>query len=155
MKVLAFLQNQWFKEPDRIREIYARHPDKRNHFIAQFLFMGCLSGRRLKTALGQELCDRIIWEEASPEIGGKSGARFQADHDHIKRAIIKHDPDVILVFGEVARPTVETIAAELKREYGFLIPILVGPHPAARKNPMPALLAIARRLQSPGSASRA
>lgn len=147
MTILAFLQNSWFKNPEKAREVFARHPEMRNKLIAQFLFMGCLTGKRLQSAFGEDLCDRIIWEEASANIGDKSGARFQADHDHIKRAIIKHDPDLILAFGEVARVEVEVVADELERGYGFSIPVLRAPHPAARKNPMPALKEVARKVK--------
>lgn len=147
MTILAFLQNSWFKDPEKAKEVFARHPELRNDLIARFLFAGCLTGRRLMTAFGEELCDRIIWEEASANIGDKSSARFQADHDHIKRAIIKHDPNVILAFGQVASTEVEVVAEGLKREYGISIPVMTAPHPAARKNPMSALREVAERLK--------
>jgi hypothetical protein len=102
MKILAIMQNQWFKNPEEVRRLYERRPDKRNHFIGIFLFMECTSGRRLQKALGEELCSRIIWEEASPEIGGRSASNFGADPVHIQNAVKTHRPDLIICFGKVS-----------------------------------------------------
>lgn len=85
MVILAILQNQWFRNPAKAREIYERNPELRNKLIAGFLFSGCLTGRRLQSAFG-DLCDSIIWEESSPEIGGFSVSKFTHDPEHIKSA---------------------------------------------------------------------
>jgi len=146
MKVLAFLQNQWFKDPKGVKAIYARYPDKRNVFIARFLFMGCLTGKRLQKAFGAEVCNSIIWEEASPEVGGTSDSVFKADLAHIEAAILKHNPQVILCLGKIACDAVKAVVEKLQHDQGVLIPTIYGPHPAARTNPMPALLAIAEQL---------
>lgn len=101
--VLALMQNQWFKDPERIRKLYERSPSPRHLLIQRFLFAGCLSGKRLQTAFGTDLCRRIIWEEASPEIGGHSSSRFKPDAEHIANALRKHRPNVVVLFGAVAR----------------------------------------------------
>lgn len=147
MKILAILQNAWFKDPDGVREIFARHPDRRNDLIARFLFMGCLTGRRLKAAFGAELCGAISWEEAHPEIGTHSGSRFGFDTRHICQAIQMHEPDVVLALGKVAGDgllAAEALLSVGDRRREFIV--IFGPHPAARQDPMPALLEIALRL---------
>jgi hypothetical protein len=144
--VLAFLQNQWFKDPKGVKAIYERNPDKRNVFIARFLFMGCLTGKRLQKAFGAEVCNSIIWEEASPEVGGTSDSAFKADLVHIEAAILKHNPQVILCFGKIANDAVKTVVKKIHLEKGFLTPVLYGPHPAARHNTLPELCAIAAEL---------
>src|SRR5262245_3366222 len=101
MTILAILQNQWLKDPEAVQQIYDRHLDRRNCLIAMYLFMGCLTGRRLQEAFG-ELCEDIVWEEASPKVGGSSASKFPADPQHIAGAIEKHRPDMILCFGAIA-----------------------------------------------------
>jgi hypothetical protein len=127
MKILAFLQNQWFKRPEVVRDIYRRNPDKYEALVARFLFMGCKTGRMLRTAFGVEMCDRIIWCEASPQIGGESSSVFPADPDHIQRLLVKHNPKVVIALG--------TIAANAIRNMPLLtlkFDIIIGPHPTAR-----------------------
>lgn len=146
MRILAFLQNQWFKDPDRVRAMYEERPDLRNTYIRYFLFMGCLTGRRLSTALGDEICqEHIIWEEVSPEIGGHSASKFPADLKHIESAILKHQPDIILAFGKIAYDAVGL--SVLPKVRGKTMTVIYGPHPAARNNPMPRLNEIGRELK--------
>jgi hypothetical protein len=151
--ILAFLQNQWFRDPDGVRRIYERHPEARNDLIKRFLFMGCLTGRRLQAAFGVDFCSKIVWEEASPEVGGHSSSAFKADHHHIRTAIVRHMPPeddlhyVVLAFGKIAGDAVETVMDNLGCEKGPTIRTYYGPHPAARQNPMPALKSMAERLK--------
>ena len=140
MKILAILQNQWFKEPARIKRLLERRPKMRNQLIGRFLFAGCPTGRRLQTAFGKELCNQIIWEEASPEIGGFSRSVFPADHAHIAAAIAKHQPEVIIGLGKVAE------GALLAMKLDPSIQVLYGPHPAT-PNAIPALKALAGMLK--------
>lgn len=104
MKVVAFLQNQWFKNPAAARSTYEKwtRSRPRHELNAYFLFAGCKTGRILRNAFGN-LCNDIIWEEASPKIGGQSGASFKPDPKHIANVIREHKPDVILTFGKPAR----------------------------------------------------
>lgn len=132
MTILAFLQNQWFHSPERMKKLLATHyQNDRELFTRTFLFWEslhgmCLTGRRLQNAFGAELCDQIIWEEASPEICGKASVCPPADAGHMGAVIAKNQPEVIMTFGNVAgtgllgipRPTVHLI--------------MHGPHPAAR-----------------------
>jgi hypothetical protein len=124
MKILAILQNQWFKDPEKVRAIYARHPDLRNEFIRRFLFMGCPTGRHILRAFGEDLCRRIVWEEASPEIGGKPSSLFRADREHVQQAIARHGPDVVVAFGREAEQAVTAVWNGL---------VVICPHPTARQ----------------------
>lgn len=126
MKILAFLQNQWFRDPEAARAAFARHPDRRNDLIRLYLFMGCLTGKRLRQVFG-DLCEEIIWEECSTEIGGKSSTAFPPDLNHMRAAIAKHAPRVVLVFGSLAQGATSTIFREFPG-----LQFIYGPHPASR-----------------------
>ena len=131
MKIVAFLQNQWFRDPERIRQMFADRPDHRLQLIKRFLFRS-FTGVRLRGAFGPELCDQIIWEEASPEIGGESGSVFPPDPEHMLRIIEEHAPGIILTFGRVAADGM--LAANRLATERRDIRLIAGPHPAARAN---------------------
>lgn len=124
MRIVAFLQNQWFKDPEGVKRMFAEHPDRRERYISAFLFMGCLTGKRLQSVFGEDLCDGIVWEEASREVGGKSRSLFAADRQHMMAVIQKHKPTVILCFGKIAAEGVKSLPDDT--------PVIYGPHPAAR-----------------------
>lgn len=150
MKILAILQNQWFKDPEGIKQMYEENPERRNRYIQAFLFMGCLTGKRLQKAFGEELCDLIIWEEASPKIAGHASASFPPDPEHICKALLQHRPGIVLTFGKIATEGV-LAASKLDAWQNHLEPInfqlLSGPHPAARTDPMPRLREMAERVK--------
>ena len=126
-KILAVMQNQWFKDPDRMRAILARGLAKglkRHDFIARTLFMGCRTGLVLKQVFGVDLCRRIIWEEASPEIGDFASASFPADSVHLQKILEDINPDVVLAFGRIAT---DGLAPLVPPEM-----LIIGPHPVAR-----------------------
>lgn len=126
--ILAFLQNQWFKNPARMKhQLETTFNGDRPKFISFWLFYSCLTGKRLKKAFGEELCDQIIWEEISPEMGGQSNSSFPPDLMHISAVIEKHKPTIILAFGKLACGAVGTMPTS---DMGPTI--LFGPHPAAR-----------------------
>lgn len=149
-RILCILQNQWFKDPEGIKRIFERWPQKRNYLISTYLFMGCLTGKRLRSAFGEQLCDEIIWEEASPEIGGVSSAKFPADPKHIADAIIKHQPAMVVALGSIAASGVMAAMSEIAkvRDGRFQFQLITGPHPAARQDPMPRLREIAQELRT-------
>lgn len=89
MKILAIMQNQWFRDPAAVEKVLARHPGKRNEFIKRFLFAGCLSGKRLRETFG-DLCDAIVWEEASRNMANHSAGAYAADLAHIQASIDEH-----------------------------------------------------------------
>jgi hypothetical protein len=125
-KVVAFLQCQWFKNPEHVRRIYAAHAgdmDRRASLNARFLFYKSPTGKRLMDAFGG-LCDSIVWEEVSPQIAGESSGCFPADLDHMMKVLMHHKPDIVLAFGRLAR--------EAMASYGYEFELICGPHPAAR-----------------------
>lgn len=127
-KIVAFLQNAWFKNPERMKAIYARHgvtPEDRAHLNAIYLFFGCLTGRRLRAAFGEQACDRIVWENASAEMAGRSSDAFKADPAHMARVLEHFKPRAVLVFGTIARKG-------LMQTTCWKGELIVGPHPAAR-----------------------
>lgn len=124
MKIVAFLQNMYFRDPERTRAMFAEHPERRERYISAFLFMGCLTGKRLQSVFGEELCDAIIWEEVSPEIGGHASSKFSADIAHLTRVLDKHKPTAVLAFGKIAGDALRSMAC------GWAV--IYGPHPAAR-----------------------
>lgn len=131
MKIVAFLQCQWFRDPNAVRAIYARRGsnlDKRAKLNARFLFRESLTGRRLTEAFGSR-CRAIIWEEVSTQIGGGSSAVFPADLEHMCAVLNHHRPSVVLAFGKIAADAMRRIECDgADRPYAAI----AGPHPAAR-----------------------
>lgn len=137
MKIVAFLQNQWFNDPDGARRLFEKPRDGmapealRERLIASFLFMGCLTGRRLRTAFGEGWTEQIIWEEVSREIGGKSSSAFPADLHHICDVLDRHRPTHVLAFGRIASDALKQhFSGFVFQNYSF--DLITGPHPAAR-----------------------
>lgn len=123
MKVLAIMQNQWFLDPEAIKRIFERRPTMRRQLIARFLFAGCRSGRVLQSVFGDRI-NKIVWEEASPQIGGESSACFPADPEHLRAVLGDVKPDVVLAFGRIASEGLRTLVSPAK--------LIVGPHPTSR-----------------------
>lgn len=126
--ILAFLQNQWFKKPNEVRAVFERHAGKRNELVKRFLFNGCKSGKVLQEALGRELCEQIIWEESSKEITGYASGVVKPDPQHMLDAIKQHNPDIILVFGAIARHGI----TQVQKMFPLSLPIYFAPHPTSR-----------------------
>lgn len=89
--------------------------------ISRMVFAGCKSGRVLKSVFG-DWCEKMVWEEASPEIGGHASAKYDADLNHMRTVIVDVNPLVIIGFGVIACRGLE----ELNQDY------IRAPHPAAR-----------------------
>lgn len=121
------MQCQWFKNAERARHIYARHEgnwDRIATLNKTYLFMGCKTGRVLKSALGEDLCEEIEWMEASPEIGDRPSAKFPPDLEHIRAILAHFEPNLVICFGKVAAEGVKQVFS------GEMIEV---PHPAARQ----------------------
>ncbi len=139
--IVAFLQNSWYRKPETARRILARYEkngDDRSDFVRDFLFLncenggGCTTGKNLLKAFGDELCDLIIWEEISPEIGGKSSAKFPPDSAHIRRVLEKWKPGLVVCFGQVAGEGLWDALRSLPADDYAIGNTLYAPHPAAR-----------------------
>jgi hypothetical protein len=126
MRIVAFMQNLWVRDPERVLYLIARHGENyRRRLIAYALFAGCASGRRLKATFGDELCRRITWEEASREITGNPEACPPADPVHIANALKHYKPDIVICFGHIAGDAVEPL---------WRGKLIGAPHPAARQH---------------------
>lgn len=122
--VLAFLQNSWVNDVERCEKILAGlSRTEQRKITTTWLFMGCLTGRRLQHAFGSFLVDEIVWENASPRLAGQSSGCFHPDPEHIRAVLEEVKPSVVLVFGKVAEKGV------LPLWKGRTI---IGPHPTAR-----------------------
>lgn len=86
--------------------------------------MGCRTGQVLKSVFGETLCRRIIWEEASPEIGNHPTSAFPADVVHLNIVLEEINPDLVLAFGRIATDALEALVPKTI--------LITGPHPTAR-----------------------
>lgn len=124
MVILAFMQNMWVRDPIRVKRCIEQFGEGyRRRLIHYALFAGCLSGRRLQSAFGKEVCDQIKWEEASREITGYANAAPPADPAHIAAVLSQFNPDVVLCFGRIAGDAVPAL---------YTGRMILAPHPAAR-----------------------
>lgn len=104
---------------------------------ARFLFAGSLTGRRLKAALG-DLCEAIIWEEASATTSNQSSACPPADPRHIIKVVKYHKPDIVITFGAIATngllATMGNWQAIDSTSASMEFKVFACCHPAARKD---------------------
>ena len=109
MKVVAFLQNLWVKDPPRVKLMLeqAEARGQRECMLKVLLFHGGKTGQVLTEYLGAEWCNRIVWEESTRDIGGWPGSVFPVDRMHIEGVLIKHSPQVVIAFG---RPAARAVA---------------------------------------------
>ena len=82
--IVAFMQNMWVKDPVKVQAMIDRHPDKWNWYVKAFLFSGCITGRRIKQAFGEELANSIIYEECTKEIADNPKTICKPDLKHIE-----------------------------------------------------------------------
>lgn len=135
-KVLAFLQNQWFPNPESAQAMFDRYKGTpfRNELVARFLFYKCPTGRRLKSVFGDQWCKRIVWDEASTRVAGRADGFFPADPAHMLAAVQMHRPQVVLAFGRIAvngcLQMMQLSVGRLNNGDGF--DLITGPHPTAR-----------------------
>lgn len=121
---VAFLQNMWCRDPEMVRDGVARWGNRYwRRATYQFLFAGCVTGRRLKKAFGP-LIDQIEWEEATREIAGDSKTICLPQPEHIRAVLEELKPRVVLTFGNVAGDAVAAI---------WTGPLIRVRHPAARQ----------------------
>lgn len=133
--IVAFLQNLWIPEPGNkiIKNLIDTSYDEqyRRSVIRDVLFSGGFTGRRLKSAFGDDLCSQIIWEEASREIAGNASVFYPPDLDHIRKVLNDLQPTIVIAFGRSSAWALNSVWQ------GRLICL---PHPAARQaNVMPLL----------------
>lgn len=147
--IMFLLQCQWFRDPDRARQVLATYvtfegeEEGWNRFVRDMLFMGCLTGRRIREAFGDVLCEdacgygetpvTTVFEETSREMGGRSGAAFPPDPDHLTASLRLHRPDIVVAFGRVASEALALpeVKAEMEAQPQTIDVVHTG-HPAGR-----------------------
>lgn len=123
---VAFLQNAYFKDPERVRKSIEKFGDEyRSRLLTYALFAGCVTGRRIKSAFGQEAIDKIIWEESTREIAGDTKTIFPPDAGHIASVLLRYNPTMVITFGKIAYAAVKPLVNGRS--------LLQLPHPAARQ----------------------
>lgn len=141
LKILAFMQNMWVKDPAKVQKSLDRWKDKPefwNNMVKTLLFAGCLTGRNIKKAFGQDLALSIIWDETTKEIADNPKYVPKADLEHMRNTILRVRPDVIITFGKNAESALEKIILNKNVFYHIRIPkhIFHAPHPAyVTRNP--------------------
>jgi len=133
-KIVAFLQNQYFNDvasAKRTLDYYIEHGKDSSDFVRDMLFFGCQTGRRLRAAFGEEFCyENIVWENASPLMGSKPSDKFPPDLEHIWRILVKHKPDIVILFGGEAAAGFYRAIQEPAWDCGYKV--FSCPHPAHR-----------------------
>ena len=107
MKILVFLQNMWVKNPDRVKKILDKNPELWNSLCKDFLFMGCITGKRIQNAFG-ELIEFMIFDETTKEIADSPKTIYKPDYMHIMNSVKLNKPNIILTFGNIAFDAVKT-----------------------------------------------
>lgn len=142
--ILGLLQNQWVREPGRVKAALDRRSPEQGRKLLSLLLFQSHSGKRLKAAFG-EWTQRIIWENASSVIGSQSTANPAPDLDHVRRMLAEIKPAIVLAFGKRAATAMAHVTYD-----GVLI---CGPHPAVRdKNVMAKLAVVYWKLRQATSA---
>lgn len=98
MKVVAFLQNPWFKPdtPNYIIAKYRDEPDYRRRVLAL-----SMTGRRLMTAYGDKFSE-IHWDNANPLHGSYSSKLFREDIGHMVKALGIARPTAVVTYSKTA-----------------------------------------------------
>lgn len=135
--ILAFLQNAYTRDEETARQLEAMFADpnlvgRMQYMRKQGLFEGQnYTGLLIKRIFGEQVCDAIWWENASPRWGWLSKHKFPADLDHIRKLVEEHRPSVVLTFGKPASEALTDLKQQLDSPLKFTT-LISGPHPAAR-----------------------
>lgn len=139
-RVLAFVPNRPFLDPDTLTRIYAAHTrdgrdlDRRAGLNRAYLFFDDITGRRLRAAFGERWSHAIAWEWVNPGVAAKDGPVLHADPQHMACVIRHHAPAVVLAFGPAAGSGL-LAASKLVEDADGRVPFysIVGPDPADRR----------------------
>lgn len=122
MKILAMLQNPWFK-PGTRQEVIDRFRD--DEAFMRRLLLRSKTGKRIVASVGEHLT-MMQFCDASPIHGFTSNSCNKADIDHIKQQIERHNPDIVICFGRIAGDGVDCLNGVYQ--------IIKTPHPARCSN---------------------
>lgn len=137
MKIVAFLQCLWVKQPERVAAMLDDHEKRypkmgRERMLERLLFIGGRTGQVLTDGLGDEWCSAIVWEESTRKIAGHSSGSFPPDLVHMRAVLDKHQPDVVITFGKVAYNGIDRLFKKQLERYGAFPIWIEAPHPVAR-----------------------
>jgi hypothetical protein len=142
MVIVAFLQNMWVRDAARLRSMIERHgEDYRREMCRRLLFAGCVTGTRLRAALGS-FCDEIIWDECTRDIADNPRDILPPQREHIRTVIEFEKPSIVLAFGKVAASAVFEHGHDVVK-FDFLTAM----HPAARNGAMESFNALRFELE--------
>lgn len=129
MKILAYLQNPWFKPgtSSLLIKKYKTDPE----FHRRVLYLSA-TGRALHRAFGPELYMKIIWENANPRHGEERTAHFPADIAHMSGVLATHGPDIIICFGGEAKSGMEKMVGGREPDRCGSAKVFYAAHPMAR-----------------------
>lgn len=122
MKILAFLQNPWFRPGTSQRHI--RMYAENQSFHRKVLYLSA-TGRALHRAFGEELYGQIVWENACPRHGTERRAKMPYDLVHMARVLVLEKPELIICFGREAKMGMNKLMSEPWPN------VLYAPHPMA------------------------
>lgn len=103
MKIVAFLQNPWFKPETPMRVIERYRDDQRFH---RAILLRCMTGQRLFTAFG-EYFNMIHWDNTNWRPSWRPSGIVPPDYEHIATVLTREippgDPDHrVICFGKQA-----------------------------------------------------
>lgn len=129
MRILAFLQNPWFRPGTSERHIKMYRDDPRFHRKVLELYN---TGKALRRAFG-DAYDGIVWDNANPLHGETRDAVLRPDFLHMARRIAEVSPKLVLLFGRQAQTGWDQITAmNTLRGVVQRVMVLRAPHPMAR-----------------------
>ncbi len=105
VKIVAFLQNPWFKPGTDERHIIAYRDDQ--DFHRRVLSM-CMTGQRLVAAFG-DLYDQIHWDNTNWRPAFMASGREDPDYQHMLGVMKRISPDLVLCFGNQARDAMRVV----------------------------------------------
>jgi len=145
MKIVAFLQNPWFRPgtDQRLIDLYRTNQE----FHRRVLRLSA-TGKALYNAFGPKLYSEIHWDNANPRSGSTRDTKYPPDMVHMENVIVAQNPDVLLLFGRQAQDGIDRILHESFLKYTFGYVVFRAPHPMARGSAVRHLEQIVRDLRS-------
>lgn len=98
MKILAFLQNPWFRKGTSQHHIEMYRDNQDFHHRVLSLSM---TGKRLVRAFG-ELYPLIHWDNTNWRPSSQASGREESDYTHMMTVLARILPDIVLAFGNQA-----------------------------------------------------
>lgn len=110
MKIVAFMQNPWFRLDTPKEAIDRYRTDQEFH---RRLLGETMSGNRLRIAFGEHWFKEIWWDNANPKHSDVASGMMDPDIAHIERVIKEQEPNLIITFGAQAKKGVERSVAAI------------------------------------------